>query len=250
MTLDQLKAKLDRLSPAKVRFVANMVDSLSNPPQVNVHKKGTWITNSPDWTEYFALSLSVHHGITAEPLKLTAFETAFRNACKSVNWALDPLGSTTQRFVDLVVRAGNGPERRLSLKSTAQQKLSETRAHISKLTEAAWIQDERTARGRRSRILKLFHDYQQAVDAIIMLRVFRNEEGVPNRYQLLEIPTSLFDSVQQAQVQEFQSDAPIIACHIGDQTVARIAVDRSDAKITIRGILLSACVVHAEWIRA
>ncbi len=249
MTLDQLKAKLDQLSPAKIRFVANMVDSLANPPQANIHKKGTWITNSPDWIEYFALSLSVHHGITAEPLKLTAFETAFQNACKSVNWALDPLGSTTQRFVDLVVLAGNGPERRLSLKSTAQQKLSETRAHISKLTEAAWIQDERTARGRRNRVLELFRDYQQAVDAIIMLRAFRNKEGVPSRYQLLEIPTSIFDSIQRAQIQEFQSDAPVIECRVGDQTVARVAIDRSDAKITVRSILLSTCIVHVEWIR-
>ena len=28
-----------------------------------------------------------------------------------------------------------------------------------------------------------------------------------------------------------------------------LAVDRSDAKITVRRILLSACIVHAEWIR-
>ena len=31
--------------------------------------------------------------------------------------------------------------------------------------------------------------------------------------------------------------------------VAVVAVDRSDAKITVRKILLSACIVHAEWIR-
>ena len=33
------------------------------------------------------------------------------------------------------------------------------------------------------------------------------------------------------------------------QPVARVAIDRSDAKITVRSILLSACIVHAEWTR-
>ena len=249
MTLEQLKVKLDQLSPAKVQFVANVVDSLSNPPRASIRKQGTWLTGSPDWIEYFGLALSVHHGTTTEPLGLTAFETVFRNACKSVNWVLDPPGSTTRRFVDLAVQAGNAPKRRLSLKSTSAKNLSETRAHISKLTEAAWIQDERTPRNRHRRTLELFRNYRQAVNAIIMLRAFRGEEGAPDRYQLIEIPTVLFDPIQQAPVEEFQRDAPVIECRVGDQIIARVAIDRSDAKITVRSILLSACVVHAEWIR-
>ena len=249
MTLKELKAKLDQLSPAKVRFVANVVDSLSHPPRASICERGTWITAVPDWIEYFGLVVSVHHGTTTEPLGLTAFETVFRNACKSVNWTLDPPGSSTRRFVDLVVRVGNGPERRLSLKSTAAKNLSETRAHISKLTEAAWIQDERTSKNRRKRTLELFREYQQAVDAIIMLRAFREKGEIPNRYQLLEIPTALFNSIQQAPVEDFQRDAPVIECLSGGQTVARVAIDRSDAKVTVRSILLSACIVHVEWFR-
>ena len=250
MTLTELKAKLDRLSPAKIRFVENVVDSLSNPPRASICEQGTWITDVPDWIEYFGLAVSVHHGTTTEPLGLTAFEAVFRNACESVNWTLDPPGSSTQRFVDLVIREDHGPKRRLSLKSTAAMNLSKTRAHISKLTEAAWIQDERTSKNRRRRTLKLFQEYQQAVDAIIILRAFREKGEPPNLYQLLEVPTTLFDSIQQAPVEDFQRDAPIIKCLSDGQTVARVAIDRSDAKITVRSILLSACIVHAEWIRA
>lgn len=161
MTLTELKAKLDQLSPAKIRFVENVVDSLSNPPRASICERETWITDVPDWIEYFGLAVSVHHGTTTEPLGLTAFEAVFRNACESVNWTLDPPGSSTQRFVDLVVRGGHGPKRRLSLKSTAAMNLSKTRVHISKLTEAAWIQDERTSKNRRRRTLKLFQEYQQ-----------------------------------------------------------------------------------------
>ncbi len=193
--------------------------------------------------------LSAHHALTSEPLGLTAFETAFRNACASVNWTLDPPGSPTQRFVDLTVQVGRDPARRLSLKSTAAQQLSETRAHIAKLTEAAWIQDARTPTARRQRIRELFQEYQQAVDAILMLRAFRDKSAYPHRYQLLEIPSALFVAVQTEPLETFRSDAPVIACRKGSQTVARVAIDRSDAKITVRSILLATCVVHAEWTR-
>ena len=246
MTLDELKARLDEFSPAKVEFVSRMVDSLSRPPQVDVGSE-TWITASPDWVEYFGLSLSVHHGATPEPLALTAFETAFRNACGYVRWPVDEPGSLTRRFVDVTVDAA-GETRKLSLKSTAARDLSETTAHISKLTEAAWIQDARTPGARRDAMLDLFRQYREAVSAILMLRAFRTDAGTPpQRYQLVEIPVRLFDSIHESSLRDFERDAPAIACRVDGETVAHVAVDRSDAKITVRRIRLSACVVHAEW---
>ena len=248
MTRDELKAELDEFSQAKIEFVATVVRSLSNPPQANIRQRGTWLTGSPEWMEYFSLALSVHHGATTEPLGLTAFETAFRNACRAAKWTLDSPGSATRRFVDLEVVSGAGPTRRLSLKSTAAKNLSEKTAHISKLTEAAWIQDARTPRDRRARIRELFRSYQRAVDAIIMLRAFR-KEGVPHRYQLLEIPTALFASLQETPIEVFQRDAPSINCEVGGELAAVVAIDRSDAKITVKRIQLAACTVHAEWHR-
>ena len=182
---------------------------------------------------------------------LSSFETVFRNACEHLRWSIDPLGSQTQRFVDIVVRPESGNPRRLSLKSTAARNISETTLHISKLTEAAWIQDTRTARGRRDRTLDLFRQYRDAVDQIVMLRAFRDEMGnTPRKYQLVEIPVSIFDSIQQAPLQVFGSDAPVIECTVDDRVEAVVAIDRSDAKITVRRVQLSACTVHAEWDRA
>ena len=80
--------------------------------------------------------------------------------------------------------------------STAARNLSERTAHISKLTEAAWIQDVRSARARRQRTLELFRDYRAAVDAIRLLRAFREPGKMPNRYQLIEIPGDLFKSLE------------------------------------------------------
>ncbi|KKZ10532.1 MAG: hypothetical protein TE42_09900 [Candidatus Synechococcus spongiarum SP3] len=80
MILEEIKSKLDGLSPVKVSFVAKVVAALANPPALNVRSAGTWMTENPDWTEDFKLALSVHHGAATEPLRLTAFETVFRNA--------------------------------------------------------------------------------------------------------------------------------------------------------------------------
>ena len=242
MTLAELKAKLDQLSPVKVAFVSRVVDSLSRPPRATTSGE-TWINASPDWIEYFGLALSVHHGATPEPLALTAFETVFRNACGYMRWPMDEPGSLTRRFVDITVDG-----RKLSLKSTAARNLSESTVHISKLTEAAWIQDARTPSARRTAMLDLFRQYREAVDAIVMLRAFRGEAGSPpRRYQLVEIPVGVFDSIQGAPLRDFDRDAPVIECLIDGEPVAHVAVDRSDAKITVRRIQLSACIVHAEW---
>jgi len=91
--------------------------------------------------------------------------------------------------------------------------MSKNSAHISKLTESAWIQEERTATGRRNQMLELFHHYQNTVSAIVMLRAFCHGPGIiPHRYELLEIPVSIFDAVQKAPLALFHRDDPEISC--------------------------------------
>ena len=245
---EDLKAKIDGLSETAATFVARIVDSLSSPPSATTREPKTWISGRPEWVEYFGLALSVHHGTTIDPLGLTGFEATFSNACESVGWNVERVESTTHRFSDLTVADNEGGSRRLSLKSTAAQRLSEKTVHISKLTEAAWIQDVRSSRQRRSRTLELFQEYRNAVDAIVMLRAFRQRNKIPERYQLVEIPSTIFQSLQDSTMSEFDSDAPVISCSFrGHQDVARVALDRSDAKITVRRISLDVCSVHAEW---
>ena len=245
---EDLKARIDSLSGTAVRFVARMVDSLSTPPSATTREPATWISGTPDWIEYFGLTLSVHHGTTIDALGLNGFETAFGNACESVGWNVEWAESTTHRFSDLTVTDNKGKSRKLSLKSTAAQGLSERTVHISKLTEAAWIQDVRSARQRRTRTLVLFQEFRNAVDAIVMLRAFRQPNKIPERYQLVEIPSDVFRSLQNSPLSHFDSDGPRIYCSFGgNQRAARVSLDRSDAKITVSGISLDVCSVHAEW---
>lgn len=246
MTLAQLKRRLDQLSPAGIRFVARIVDSLSAPPRARVNEPETWLT--PEWIEYFSLALSMHHGMTTEPLAQKGFETVFRNACESVDWKTVSADSETTRFLDLTVRREGAVEQKLSLKSTAAQRLSRSTVHISKLTEAAWIQDMRTARERRERTIALFREYMSAVDSIVMLRAFRTGQEIPTEYQLLEIPTAIFESLLDAPLSQFGADGPTIDCSYGSLDIAaRVSLDRSDAKITIKQIQIAACTVHVAW---
>ena len=246
--LEALKAQIDTLSPVAARFVARLIGSLSSPPQATVNPQTTWITESDDWVEYFSLALSVHHGTTTEPLGLTGFEIVFCNACEAVGWEYEKPASATHRFVDLMIRRDKETERKLSLKSTAAQRLSRTTVHISKLTEAAWIQDMRSSRERRKRTVDLFREYMAAVDAIMMLRAFRKPNEIPERYQLIEIPTSIFRSIQEVPLSAFAADGPTVdCCYRGNEVAARVSLDRSDAKVTVKQIALEACAVHAEW---
>ena len=77
-----------------------------------------------------------------------------------------------------------------------------------------------------------------------MLRAFRKGQEIPARYQLLEIPTVIFRSLQDAPVMAFNADGPTCA-YGGSTTAARVSLDRSDAKV--KQIRLSVCSVHAEW---
>ena len=245
---EDLKARIDELSDTAIRFVTRMVESLSSPPTSTIRDPSAWISRSPDWIEYFGLALSVHHGTTIEALGLSGFEAAFGNACESVGWEVERAGSMTQRFSDLTVTDNANRSRKLSLKSTAALKISKNSAHISKLTEAAWIQDTRSARVRRRLTLELFREFTKAVDSIMMLRAFRRKNEIPERYQLVEIPTAIFNSLQNSTQTQLNSDGPRVYCsYDGQENAAEVVLDRSDAKITIRNINLDVCSVHAEW---
>ena len=67
----------------------------------------------------------------------------------------------------------------------------------------------------------------------------------PHRYQLVEVPTALFDSIQDLPVEAFESDAPVLPCMRDGEVAASIAVDRlrrQDHRAECpRGILHSPC---------
>lgn len=200
---DTLHAKIDLLSDGEAEVVTAVVDAIS-APMYSEALPPTWLTASA-WTGAFLARLRGHHGLSIEPLSTTQFEAAFNEACSAAGWYVETAGSATQRFFDTTVTIAHNKPLRLSLKASAAKDMQLQRIHISKLTEAAWIQDARRQSDRRDRIVELFQQYQRITAAIVMLRGFRGRNGYHVLYELVEIPTSIFDPVANLTIEQAQA---------------------------------------------
>lgn len=239
-----LHDQIDRLSDGQVAVVGDFLNAVL-APLYSEALPSTWLS-TPAWTDAFVAQLRGHHGLSIKPLSTTQFEAAFNEACLAAGWEVEVAESATQRFFDTTVTLGGDSALRLSLKASSAKAMSVRSVHISKLTEAAWIQDARRQSDRRDRIVELFKKYQETTSAIIMLRGFTGRGGYDVFYELLEIPTTIFSPVASLTVE--QAQAATIRIMPGSQSPGfSIRIDRSDAKITLTGIKLDTCVVHGRW---
>lgn len=225
-----------RLSPAERRRVEELLSALRTETETWINPS-SWLLNAP-FAEEFQSRLLVQHVFMGSPLFQEGFDAAFvasaRVAGKTVSTA--PAG---KRFWDVAVDGAQ-----VSLKSSKAKSLRNDILHISKLTEAAWIQDCRTARLRQDRTCGLFEEYTAEVQSIFQLRFFQRAHV----YELVEVPITLFKQVLLLPTSEFNADGPTINIPVGkvppDFT---LKLDRSDAKVTIANIQKSLCTVHGTW---
>lgn len=239
-----LHTKIDQLSDAAADIVCDFVDAMLMPVHSDLLPE-TWLS-TPTWLDAFVARLRGHHALSIAPLSTMQFEAAFNEACAAAGWAVTAADSATHRFFDTTLSMPERQPRHLSLKASAAKDMRVDSVHISKLTEAAWIQDVRRQSDRRDNIVRLFCEYQNSTSAIIMLRGFRNRGGYGVLYELLEIPTAMFDPVRHLTVEQAQA-ATIKMPPAPAKTQFAIRIDRSDAKITVTGIRLDACIVHGRW---
>ncbi|MEE6179209.1 hypothetical protein [Mycobacterium sp. 050134] len=239
---DELHQKIDALGMYEIAVVNEFVDALLTPVAEQL-LDGSWLTTS-EWSKAFLARLRAHHALSREPLSTTQFEAAFENACEAAGWTVESATSATQRFFDSKITIPGQPPKRISLKATSARAMSRRYVHISKLTEAAWIQDVRRQVDRRDRIVELFREYREACDAIVILRGFEGNAGV--LYELIEIPTDLFAPADYLDTATAQL-ATIPIPPDSDHPYMKIRIDRSDSKITVTQVLLTACAVHGRW---
>ncbi|WP_373202360.1 hypothetical protein [Mycobacterium marinum] len=237
-----LHQKIDALSPQEVVVVIEYVDALLTPVRAAINPS-SWLVTA-EWADAFLARLRAHHALSKSPLSRTQFESAFEASCETAGWHVTPTGSAVHRFFDTTIARDEIEPRNISLKGTAAADMKPGWVHISKLTEGAWIQDARVKTVRRNRIVELFQEFRAACYCIMILRCFRRPETM--LYELVEIPSSLFDTVDQLDVAAAQADT--IGIPPGSATPhLKIRIDRSDAKITLTGIELDACIVHGRW---
>lgn len=224
------------VTPAEERRLHEFISALLTPCKAQMGSAS--VLNSMEFESEFRSKLLTHHCFMGAPLFQESFDSAFMAACLHAGHQVEqaPAG---QRFWDVAIDG-----RRISLKSSKARSLREGTLHISKLTEAAWIQDCRTATKRREYTHQLFREYCGEVDAIVQLRYFHTLR----LYERVEIPVPLFSRVLDVSKTHFSADGPTINIPIGkDPPDFTLKLDRSDAKITIANINKGLCVVHGTW---
>lgn len=205
----------------------------------------SWINPVSDlvndgFVDEFESRLRAHHALQSKPLGRLPFEDAFRAACTAAGYSVGPSLGATASYIDLTVDGKN-----LALKTTSARDVKRDFAHISKLCEAAWIQDVRSAIERERHTKQLFRDYLGITDRLFQLRVLPDEEEWI--YQLLEVPMELFSPILMLSRDSFQADGPTVRVLDNVGYCLTLKLDRSDAKITIARIPLERCEVHGEW---
>jgi hypothetical protein len=224
------------VTAAEERRLKEFVSALRTNCKVEMNPKSPF--NSDAFESEFRSKLLTQHCFMGSPLFQESFDSAFIAACSHAGHKVEE-AADGQRFWDLIVDG-----RRISLKSSKAKSLHEDTLHISKLTEAAWIQDCRTATKRREHTRRLFKEYCAEVDAIVQLRYFQSL----HRYKLVEIPVSFFSQIMDVGREHFAADGPTINIPIGkNPSDFTLKLDRSDAKVTIAKIDKHLCLVHGVW---
>jgi hypothetical protein len=191
------------------------------------------------FAQEFRIRILLQHGLQGSPLFQDTFDAAFLKAAIASGRDARNQSGETNRFWDLTLDG-----EKISLKSSKANDLKVGTLHISKLSEAAWIQDCRSAKARREHTLALFDDYLKTVQRIFQLRYFKNKL----LYELVEIPIDLIAPILDAPVSAFAAEGSNVGIPVGaGQFDMVIVLDRSDAKITLRHIRKERCLVHGTW---
>ncbi|CDZ35637.1 Type-2 restriction enzyme SmaI [Neorhizobium galegae bv. officinalis] len=223
------------VTPAEQRYLDELLKAMRGPCVETIPRDSYLL---PEFAQEFRATLLVYHYFLKAPLGTSSFEAAFVRASRAAGRMVSP-ARDGGRFWDVDIDG-----RKISLKSTAPKTISKDLLHISKLCEAAWIQDVRGAQQREEATKRLFSEYTGAVDSIVMLRLFRKS----SKYEMIEIPTSIFGQVADVPRVHFSADGPTIKVPVESSVPDfRVKLDRSDAKITIAGIRRSVCRVLGTW---
>jgi hypothetical protein len=236
--LDELRAATDGLDDASLRQLTQIAKALAATLDGAVNEAAGLVT--PPFRREFEARLKAHHATHSKQLDRTGLEDAFRAASRAAGRTVRGTSSATEPFIDEVVD-GEG----VALKSHAAKDVRATKAHISKLGEASWIQDVRGAQAREAAAKDQIRRFLGQATRIYQLRVLPDRASW--KYQLIEVPTHLFAPILELDRQLFAPDGPRINVVDESGSCLTLVLDRSDAKITIANIPIQRCVIHAEW---
>ena len=238
---DKFIASLERLTPIQVEVLAGIVEKFTDEQKHELLRTDFIDANA---FEYFSMRLAAHHASSAVALKKENFEHILEQSfCRS--------GRTVKR-TDSMVHRGADLEvdgRFYSLKTEASAGISRRSITISKLMEARWIRDltgpDDAAEQAKRHVLSHLQEYER----IFMLRSYGIDDRI--RYDLVEIPKEILALVEGLGGRDFGaltgSGGTSAKVFLDGRAAFTLRLDGSVEKVTISGLDIRLCPLHAWW---
>ncbi|MQW64878.1 hypothetical protein GHK33_20225 [Sinorhizobium meliloti] len=197
-----------------------------------------------DAFEYFTTRLAVHHASSGVPLKKENFEHILEKSFLRVGRRARRSESMVHRGADLEVDG-----RFFSLKTEAAKGLKPKTITISKLMEARWIRDLAGPQDAPNQVTERILSHLKEYERIFILRSYGDETRV--RYDLREIPKDLIALVANLTASDFgkitKSGGTSADVKSDGVKAFRLVLDGSVEKLTVTGLNVELCPLHAWW---
>ena len=239
--IEEAVAALRRLTPVQVEVLTEIIAKFGED-QESEHLIHDFLDS--DALEYFSIRLAAHHASSGVALKKENFEHILEHSFKRSGHDASLTGSMVNRGADLEVDGHT-----YSLKTEAAKGLNPKKITISKLMEARWIRDlngpEDVPEQVKARIISHLDEYER----IFILRSYGNNERV--RYDLREIPKEVIAAAANLVAVDFgplTNAGGTSAKVMHENKVAfTLRLDGSVEKVTISGLEVDLCPLHAWW---
>lgn len=241
--LEQLYATAPHLNATRLMLLNGMALALQAKFDIALNPNSDFAT--PEFCEYFASRLLIHHAVVEEKLNKKSFEYVFRDALRHTGRAANITTSNVHPGADLIVDGT-----KVSLKTEASKNIRDTKITISKFMEARWIRDQ-DAQSLAQLSSNRLREHLAGYDRIMMLRAFdiaRNQV----KYDLVEIPHNLLSLATQLKPNDItlnqgRSGGGSALVLQNTQNAFTLKFDGSVEKITIANLPVEFCTIHATW---
>lgn len=234
----------DGLTTNQCRLLQEVATAMKVPIECSVNTDSIFCS-IPAFVEEFQNRLILYHALNEDVLKKKTFEYTFVRAANVAGMDAHVVTNSVNSGEDAIV---NGIK--YSLKTEADEKINNAKIKISKLMEARWIRECRSGEdfvvGLRNRVLPHLEHYEH----ILVLRAFKRPNNM-FEYRLVEIPRDILLLMRHLKPVDFSprtkngtSRASVL---LDDNPVFQVRFDGSVEKVTISGLLESACIVHGIW---
>lgn len=234
-------AALQLLSPIQVEVLTSIISKFSEE-QTGEHLRDDFLDR--DSFEYFSTRLAAHHASSGVALKKENFEHILEQSFKRTGHDAKRTESMVHRGADLEVDGAH-----FSLKTEAAKGLNPKSITISKLMEARWIRELASPDDVPDQVKQRILPHLDEYDRIFMLRSYGDESKV--RYDLREIPKEVLAEVANLKAEDFgkitKAGGTSANVNLNGQKAFKLVLDGSVEKVTVSGLDIDLCPLHAWW---